>query len=188
MNENEKNFLQDAKNTEKNPSLKKEKKESVKKSAKRFTALDLAVIVVVLLCIVGIGFRSAIADLILTNVPKETITVTVKADNLTSDTLALLKAEDELYLANEKIGVLTSFSYQNATRVTEQKSADGAVSFVTVEDPAAYTVFAEVTLSGHYGDSGFVILDTENLYVGKILNISTSLYQITVIITEIPRK
>jgi len=185
MNDGEKNFMTEAKGTPKAPAVKKEHQ---KYRGKRFTAIDFTVIIVVLLAIVGIGFRGMIADLIVRGTPDETVSVSVKIDNVTSEQLSLMKTGDSLYLDGVLLATLSEFSYKSGTRIIEQTDASGTVSFVEVEDPKSYTVFAEMQFTGNYTENGFVCLDHVNLYVGKILNITSSSYSITVIITEIPRK
>ena len=182
MNENEKMISQDTKNSEKSVSTKGNK------GKRRFTVLDFALVVVLLLSVLGIGFRTVIADWIVRSAPKETISVSFKAEGITKDQLAQLKENDAFSVNGEAFGVLLSFSSQKSTKVIEQKDENGNVSFVTAEDQNALDVLGEVEVSGHYTDSGFVCQDDMNLYVGKILNIHASSYSITVIITEIPRK
>ena len=181
----DKNLLQEPRSQDKLQAL---QKEPVTKNKQRFPALDFALIVIVLLCIVGIGFRGAIADLIIQSAPEETVVVRVKIDMLSQERLALMKEGDTLYLGTAVWGTLGAFSYENAKRVIEQTDENGNAVFATVEDTMHYTVTAEVAIRGNFSESGFVCLENENMYVGKILNISATSYAITVIITEIPRK
>ena len=182
MNENEKLSAMDAKVIEKSLA----DSERVKK--RRFTVLDFGLIVVILLSILGIGFRTLIADWILKSVYEESVTVRFKAESVTSEQLSHMSAGHALTFNGAAFGTLKSLTSQNATSVVENKNEDGTVSFVTVEDKNSFTVYGEIELTGRYTDKGLVCQENTNLYVGKILNIQSSSYSVTVIITEIPRK
>jgi len=182
MNENDKLFSMDAQITEKSVTT----DSRVKK--KHFTALDFGLIVILLLAIVGIGFRTAIADWIMKSAPEETVNVIFKAEGVTAEQLAHMQKDRTLTLNGEAFGKLQSFTSQNGKTVVEQDNGDGTVEFVTVEDKNSYTVSGVMEVSGRYTDRGFVCQENTNLYVGKILNINSNSYTITVLITEIPRK
>lgn len=182
MNENEKLLSMDAKITEKSVVA------DSRVQKKHFTALDFGLLVIVLLAIVGIGFRTAIADWIMQSAPDEKVSVTFKADGVTAEQLAHMETDRSLTLNEQIFGELQSFTSQNSKTVVEQKNEDGTVEFVSVEDQNRYTVYGVIDVSGRYTDNGFVCQENTNLYVGKILNIHSNSYTITVLITEIPRK
>lgn len=182
MNENEKLFSMDAQITEKSVDT----DSGVKK--KHFTALDFGLIVILLLSIVGIGFRTAIAEWIMKSAPAETVTVVFKAEGVTAEQLTHMEKDRALKLNGVAFGNLKSFTSEKGKTVVEQKNGDGTSEFVTVEDQNSYTVSGVAEVSGRYTDRGFVCQENTNLYVGKILNINSNSYTITVLITEIPRK
>ncbi len=182
MNENEKLFSMDAQITEKSVAT----DNRVKK--RHFTALDFGLIVVLLLSILGIGFRTVIADWIMKSTPEETVTILFKAEGVTAEQLSRMQKDRVLTLNGKAFGKLQSFTSQNGKIVVEQKNEEGVVEFITVEDQNSYTVSGVIDISGRYTDQGFVCQENTNLYVGKILNINSNSYTITVLITEIPRK
>lgn len=179
MNEYEKNMPTDEKVQD---------KATVKAEHKRFSALDFGFIVLIVLIVLGVGFRTVIANWIVRSAPEEAVMVSFKAEGITKEQLEQIKVSDTYTLSEKPFATLKSFTFTPYETKIEQKNEKGEVSFVTAEDPNRFTVYGAVEVSGNYTESGFVCLDDVNLYVGKILNIEASSYSITVIITEIPRK
>lgn len=182
MNEKEKIFSMDAKITEKSV----DDGSRVKK--RHFTVLDFGLIVILVLAVLGIGFRTVIADWIMKSAPTETVSVSFKAEGISAEQLSHMKTGHVLSHDGSELGKLSSFSFDKSKAVIEEKDADGKVIFTTVEDGESITVTGTLDVIGRYTDRGFVCQDDLNLYVGKILNIQTNSYSITVVITEIPRK
>ena len=167
---------------------KKKPERETKPRRTRFTVLDFFLVIVVLLAVLGIGFRSAIAELFVGAEPGEEVAVRFKVEKLTRDEAEGLRKNDALFLDGEEIGQLSDFAMESQKTVIKETDETGSILFVTVADPNLYTVRGTMILLGHYGEEGLTVGEGESLYVGKILNIYTSSYSLTVTITEIPRK
>ncbi len=182
MNDNEKMQSDDLKTAEKSIP------QTIRTKKKRFTVLDFGFVVILLLAIIGIGFRTVIADWIVKTAPQEMVTVSFKAENLSFEVASKLKENDVLLMDGAPFATLLSFTAEKSRINIEQKDENGVASFVEVEDPNSFTVVGVLAVNGHYTDEGFVCRDDMNLHVGKMLSISAPTYSITVKITEIPRK
>ena len=161
---------------------------TTERSKKHFSALDFGLLVVIILVVLGVGFRVMIANWIVRSAPEETVKISFKAEGITPEQLAQMKTSDVFTCEDEAFAVLGTFRSEKAKKTVEKKESDGSVSFVLAEDSLHNTVYGTLEVKGYYTDSGFVCQDDLNLYVGKILNIDSLSYSITVIITEIPRK
>ena len=168
MNENQNKLLMPKSKKEER---KERKEKDSKKSKTRFTSLDFFFVVVVLLCVVGIGFRGTIAEFFMKAEPTEKVEISFKAEGLRENEVVGITRGEEFFLDehNEKrLGVVNEIE-----------------SFLELD---RYTVKGSLTVDGRYTDTGLVTADNHPLYVNKILNIYSGTHAVTVQITEIPRK
>lgn len=182
MNEKEKLFSMETPITEKSVATAHHGKR------RHFTVLDLGIIIILVLSVLGIGFRSMIADWIMKSTPEEKVIISFQAEGVTAEQLSCMDRDRALSLSGQSFGILQSYESTVGKIVVEQKKSDGTVEFVTVDDPNSFTVTGTVEVDGRYTDGGFVCQENVNLYVGKVLKIDSASYTITVLITEIPRK
>lgn len=153
----------------------------------KVTALDFMILLLIVLCVVGIIFRSVIANFFIRSVPTENIEISFMAENLTQDEVALVKEGDALYLDEEIFGEITGLSASSSKNVVLSSDDSGNPVFTEAVDPERYTINGSISVSGRYNGEGFASEDNVQLHVGKILNIYASSYNLTVIITEIPQ-
>lgn len=154
----------------------------------RFTILDLFLIVILILAILGIGFRTTIAGFFAKAEPGVEVSVGFKAEGLTVEQVEKLKKEDVLFFDDEEFGRLSGFASEAQKTVIKHTDEKGNVSFETVEDSKHFVVRGTLLLQGHYSEEGLTVRDGLSLHVGKTFNIYTSSYSLIVTITEIPRK
>ena len=155
--------------------LNKERKKKKERQAqkRKFTALDFFFIVVLLLCVLGIGFRGTIAEFFLKAEPTQKVTISFKtnADNLTQNEI------DEF-----KVGKQFFFDEKN-------RHSFGVVERIDVkEEHMAYSLSGTISMDARYTDSGLVSKDNRSIRVGETFNICSGNYTVCVQITEIPRK
>ncbi len=154
----------------------------------RFTILDFFIIVILILSILGIGFRTTIAGFFADAEPGVDVSVGFKAEGLTAEQVEKLKKEDVLFFDDGEFGSLADFASEAQKTVIKYTNEEGKISFETVEDPNHFVVRGTILLQGHYSEEGLTVREGLSLYVGKTFNIYTSSYSLIVTITEIPRK
>lgn len=159
-----------------------------KKSKKRFTVLDFFLVVIVVLCILGIGFRDVIADAITQAEPTEKVRISFFADGLTENELAKLGESQRFQMDGEDFGLLVDYSSEPSKVSVEKLDDEGNIYYETVTESGYYSVSGTLLVDIRYAEGGPVSAENVSLYVGKILNIYSSSLSITVTITEIPRK
>lgn len=170
------------------PSRAARRKKEKKLRKSRFTVLDFFILIVLVLCVVGIGFRSTIAELLTEAEPGQEVSIAVQIDNLTAEQVNGMRGNDTFYLDGEEFGRLAQFTHEAQKKVDVGIDEDGKAVFVEVTDPLLYTVKATITVMGHYSEEGLTLGGNISLLVGKTFKIDTSSYSVTVTITEIPRK
>ena len=153
----------------------------------RFTALDLLIVALVIVCVVGVFFRGRISDLIVSVGASDKIEVGFTVRNV-DDSLAEMIVEDDSFYISGKY--FASVEALNVTKAYEISSEDGDNDGILDKLPSMNKSNVEGTLivSGHYTENGFLTDSNEYLTVGKMLEINAPGYTLNVIITEIPRK
>ena len=152
-----------------------EKKNSseAKNQKTRFTVLDFFFIIVILLCVLGIGFRGTIAEFFLKAEPTQNVEISFKTN---SDSLT----ENEV----NGIEMGKEFFFDDKTHQTF-----GVVSQVELNpELMGFSATGKMTVHARYTDSGLVTKDNRSLRVGETFNICSGNYTVCVQITEIPRK
>lgn len=153
----------------------------------KVTALDFLILILLVLCVVGIIFRNVIASFFIESVPTEKVTISFMCDGLTENEVALVKEGDAMMLDGEIFGEIAAVSVSNAVDVVTSEDDEGNPVFTEVTDPETFVVKGSISVSGRYNNDGFSSEQGVQLHVGKILNIYSSSYNLTVIITEIPQ-
>lgn len=164
------------------------RKNEKKERTTRFTVLDFFFLVILLLCILGIGFRSTIADFLTEAEPVQEVTISVRMDGLTAEQVNCMRTNDAFTLNGEAFGHLTSFFSEAQKKVEADIDENGEAVFVEVVDPNLFSVNGTITVKGYYAKEGLFVGENTGLCVGKTLKIDASSYSVTVTITEIPRK
>ena len=166
------------------------KKSGVEKAKKvSFTVLDLLVFVVIVLCVLGIGFRNTIAELFVSAEPSQNVEIGFKTVAIEKGGGEQLTVGATLLLPDdETLGVVSSIVRETAKTAVSSVDGNGSLVWTEVDDSQHDILRGTVTVNARYGDSGLKTVDGYDLYVGKIINIHTASYTVTVTITEIPRK
>lgn len=153
---------------------KKKKEQGNKNKDYRFTALDFFFIVVVLLCVVGIGFRGTIAEFFLKAEPTQTITIHFKTntDNLKEEEVAGIQEGTEFFFDGKN-----RHSFGVVTQVEKKE-----------EHEDRYSARGTIAVKARYTDSGLVLKDNHSVRVGETFNIYSGNYTVCVQITKIPEK
>jgi len=89
----------------------------------RFNMIDIIIIMVIIACIIGTVFRSAILDRLNFASSRDSARISFCAENLTAEELAAIKAGDIFTLSEKDFGVLKSLS--STTQTVIVKSEDG---------------------------------------------------------------
>ena len=153
---------------------KERKKKKMKGEQKRhFTALDFFFVVVLILCVLGIGFRGTIAEFFLAVEPTQEVKISFKtnADNLTENEVSEMKEGKEFFFDDKN---------RNSFGVVEQVEIK--------RELMGYSVSGTIVMNARYTDSGLVSKDNLSVRVGETFNICSGNYTVCVQITEIPRK
>lgn len=149
----------------------RKKKEAERMNAKKrkFTVLDFFFVVVLLLCVLGIGFRGTIAEFFLRAEPTEKVRVSFKtySDNLTENELLIIQ-KGKVFFFDDK-----------------SRSIFGLVEEVEINDSS---VTGTIVMDARYTDSGLVSKDNRPVRVGETFNICEGNNKVCVQITEIPRE
>ena len=153
----------------------------------RLNSVDVFVLVVLLLCVLGIGLRETIADVIIKDDPYTPVEISLYAEDLTPGELAQIKIGNEYTVDGIRLGEVLDMHSEYAKRVVESVDGDGNVILTEVVDREHYSSTILVKVDGRYTENGLFIHENFDLYVGKILKIDASSYSLTVTITEIPR-
>ena len=153
--------------------IKMNKEQNTNTKKRKFTALDFFFVVVLLLCVVGIGFRGTIAEFFLRAEPTEKVRISFKtsADNLTLTEVSKFdsKKGTEFFFDDKK---------HDSFGVLEQVEKK--------EELMGYSVKGAIVMDARY--SGLVSKDNRSVRVGETFNICAGNYTVCVQITEIPRK
>ncbi|MBR6769492.1 MAG: hypothetical protein IKM34_08415 [Clostridia bacterium] len=151
----------------------KNKEQKANTQKRKFTALDFFFVVVLLLCVLGIGFRGTIAEFFLRAEPTERVRISFKtdADNLNENEVLEIEKGKEFFFDDKK------------------HHSFGVVEKVEVkEELKGYSAIGTIVMDARYTDSGLVSKDNRSVRVGETFNICAGNYTVCVQITEIPRK
>ena len=148
----------------------------------RFNMIDFIIIMVVIACVIGTVFRSAILDRLSFSSSADSARISFCAENLTEDEIAMLKAGDTLTLSEKEFGVVKSLT-KNA-QIVIVKSDDGS-EFVEAVDNMHYTLTGEIEISGDNTEKGFFFDSDIHIGVGKVLNLKSQNCDISIVITKI---
>lgn len=156
---------------------------STNENKTRFNMIDFIIIMVIIACIVGTVFRSAILDRLSFSSSTDNARINFCAENLTQEEIEMLKVGDELFLSGKSFGVIRAVS--NPKEQTAIVTSEDGSKFVKATDNMRFTLVGEIEISGENTDKGFFFDSDIYVGVGKVLNLESRKCDISIIITKI---
>jgi hypothetical protein len=154
----------------------------VKIKGTRFNIIDLVIVIVVIACIVGTVFRSAILEKLSFAASRDEIRISFCAENLTEEQCGAIKKGEKLYFGKELFGEILSLTSSSQTVLAYDEEIG---SFKSAVDDKLFVLTGELTVKGKNTDHGFFFGSSTHIGVGKMLNLEGEKCDISILITKI---
>ena len=167
--------------------------DSVKK-VPRFSALDLVIILLVIVAVVGIYFRTTIIDFISNARDLKEYTVSYTIDNVRYTTPNFISVDDKVYFASsgEQFGVLTTASENMSALDTTLPSENFTTTtgeIIEVFYPNNETrvkAMGRLVCEGRYANDGrFLVNGSTHIAMGQYIDVKTDYVTVTIRIEDI---
>lgn len=148
----------------------------------KFTFCDLLIIIFILVCFVGILFRSSIAGALSSAIYDDTAELSFTVQGADEAFFESITAGDVFYLENgAEFGTLME-GYTKSDSVQFSKNESGELVRSVIW--GKYDISGIFTVNGRFTDSGF-LCSTERIFVNSTLTLHSKQSVCTVVITEI---
>ena len=161
-------------------------KNAKKESKYKFNVLDALIIILVILCIVGVYFRSNIESWIAPKKELDEFKITVVVEKIKSTSNQYLSMGEKIYLqSGVELGTIESFSSVPAK--TYVNDATGKSIEVNYPEGTYIDVTVVINCRGTLNEDGFYVNGTQSLSPGSTVNARTEIMDFSFTVVSIDK-